>query len=87
MNGHTKHNRNKAIAEHFNKPDYLLENLRLAVVKKIRSTTKQKQKVEEKIIFKFECINKGIKRLLIHVPLSVMSILNKHLVVQNLKIA
>ena len=24
-----KHNRNKPVAEHFNKPDYTLENLRL----------------------------------------------------------
>ena len=50
MNGHRsdiKHNRNKPVAEHFNKPDQTLENLRLAVIKKVKSKTEQQQKVEE----------------------------------------
>ena len=37
MNGRRsdiKHNRNKPVAEHFNKPDHTLKNLRLAVIKK-----------------------------------------------------
>ena len=46
MNGrksNIKHNtgRNKSVAEHFNKPNLTLENLRLAVYKKIKATTKQ----------------------------------------------
>ena len=39
MNGHRsdiKHNRNKPIAEHFIKPDHTMENLRLAVIKKVK---------------------------------------------------
>ena len=65
MNEHRsdiKHNRNKPVAENFNKPNYALENLRLAVIKKVKSTIRQQQKVEEqKIIFKFDCVNKGLK--------------------------
>ena len=37
MNGHRsniKHNRNKLVAEHFNKLDHILENFRLAMIKK-----------------------------------------------------
>ena len=29
------------LAEHFNKPDRTLKNLRLAVIKKVKATTKQ----------------------------------------------
>ena len=36
-----KHNRNKPVAEHFNKPDHTLENLRLVVIKKVKGKTKQ----------------------------------------------
>ena len=57
-----KHNRNKPVAEHFNKPDHNLESLRLAVIKKVKRKTKQQREVEEqKIIFKFNCVNKGLK--------------------------
>ena len=56
MNGHRsdiKHNRNKPVAEHFNKPDHTLDNLRLAVIKEFKGKTKQQWEVEEqKIIFK-----------------------------------
>ena len=66
MNGHTsdiKHNRNKTVAEHFNKPDHTLENLKLEVIKKFKSTTKQLREVEkQKIIFKFDCVNKSLDR-------------------------
>ena len=47
MNGYRsdiKHNRNKPIAEHFNKPDHTLENLILAVIKK----SKVKQNINGK---------------------------------------
>ena len=47
MNGHRKeikHNRNKPVAEHFNKFDHTLENLRLAVIKKVKGKTKQQWK-------------------------------------------
>ena len=36
-----KHNRNKPIAGHFNKPDHTLENLRLVMIKKVKGKTKQ----------------------------------------------
>ena len=66
MNGHTsdiKHNRNKTVAEHFNKPDHNLENLKLEVIKKVKATTKQQREVEkQKIIFKFDCVNKSLNR-------------------------
>ena len=61
MNGHRsdiKHNRSKPIAEHFNKPNHTLKNLRLAVIKKVKGKTKQQRKVkEQKIIFKVDCVN------------------------------
>ena len=66
MNGHRsdiKHNRNKPVDEHFNKPDHTLENLRLAVIKKLKVKTKQQREVEErKIIFKFDCVNQDLNR-------------------------
>ena len=66
MNRHRsdiKHNRNKPVAEHFNKPDHTLENFRLAAIKKVQGKTKQQREVEEqKIIFKFDCINQGLNR-------------------------
>ena len=66
MSGHRsdiKHNRNKPIAEHFNEPDHTLENLRLAIFKKVKGKTKQQREVEEqKVIFKFECVNKGLNK-------------------------
>ena len=67
MNGHRsdiKNNRNKPVANyHFNKPDHTLENLRLAVIKKVKDKTKQQREVEEqKIIFKFDCVNEGLNR-------------------------
>ena len=66
MNGHRsyiKHNRKKPVAEHFNKPDHTLENLRLAVIKKVKGKTKQQREVEEqKIIFKFNCANQGLNK-------------------------
>ena len=49
MNRHRKdieHNRNKPVAEDFNKPDHTLENLRLAV----KGTTKQQWEVKEQKI-------------------------------------
>ena len=67
MNGHRsdiKHNRNKPVAEHFNKPDHTLENLRLAAIKKVKDKTKQQREVEEKKnIFKFDCVNQSLKRV------------------------
>ena len=66
MNGHRnniKNNRNKPVTEHFHKPDLTLENLRLVVIKKVKGKTKQQWKVEEqKIIFKFDCINKDLNK-------------------------
>ena len=66
MNGHRsdiKHNRNKPVTEHFNKPDYTLENLRLAVIKKVKGKTKQQREVEkQKIVFKFDCVKKDLNR-------------------------
>ena len=66
MNGHRsniKHNRNKPVAEHFNKPDYTLDNLKLAVIKEVKSKTKQQREVEEqKIIFKLDCVNQGLNK-------------------------
>ena len=54
MNEHRsdiKHNRNKPEAEHFNKPDHTLENLRLALIKKVKGITKQRREVEKKNFF------------------------------------
>ena len=56
-----KHNRNKPVAKHFNTPDHTLENLRLAVIKKVKGKTKQ-QREEEQKIFKFDCVNQGLSR-------------------------
>ena len=65
MNGYRsdiKHNRNKPVAEHFNKPNHTLDNLRLAVIKEVKGKTKQQQEVEEqKIIFKLKGLNKLTK--------------------------
>ena len=56
--GDIKHNRNKPVAEHFNKPDHTLDNLKLTVIKEVKGKTKQQWEVEEqKIIFKLDCIN------------------------------
>ena len=64
MNGHRsdiKHNRNKSVAKHFNKPDHTLDNL--AVIQKVKGKTKQQREVEEqKIIFKLDCVNQGLNR-------------------------
>ena len=65
MNKHRsniRHNRNKPAAEHFNKPDHTLENLRLAVIKKVKRKTKQQRDVEHKLIFKFDYVNKVLNR-------------------------
>ena len=66
MNGyksHIKHNENKPVAKHFNKPGHSLENLRLAVIKKVKGTIKEPREVEEqKIIFKFNSVNKSLNR-------------------------
>ena len=68
MKGHRsniRHNRNKPAAEHFNKSDHTLENLRLAVIEKVKGKTKQQQEVhveEQKVIFKFDYVNKGLNR-------------------------
>ena len=66
MNGHRsdiKHNRNKPVAEHFNKPDHTLDNLKLAVIKEVKGKTKQQREVEEqKIIFKLDCVNQGLNK-------------------------
>ena len=54
MNGHRsdiKQNRNKPVAEHFNKPDHTLENFRLAVIKKVKAKTKQQREVKEQKLF------------------------------------
>ena len=64
MNGHRnniRHNRNKTVDEHFNKPGHTLDNLRLAAIKKVKNITKQQRQVEEqKNIFKFDCVNKDL---------------------------
>ena len=66
MNGHRsdiKHNRNKLVAEHFNKSDHTLDNLKLTVIKEVKGKTKQQWEVEEqKIIFKLDCINQGLNK-------------------------
>ena len=66
MNGHRsdiKHNRNKPVAKHFNKPNHTLDNLKLAVIKEVKGKTKQQQEVEEqKIIFKLNCVNQGLNK-------------------------
>ena len=66
MNGHRsdiKHNRNKPVAKQFNKSDHTLDNLRLAVIKKVKGKTKQQREVEEQIIiFKLDCVNQGLNR-------------------------
>ena len=66
MNGHRidiKHNRNKPVAEPFNKLVHTLKNLILAVIKKVKGKTKQQREVEkQKITFKFDCVNKGLNR-------------------------
>ena len=66
MNRHRsdiKHNRNKPVAEPFNKLVHTLETLMLAVIKKVKGKTKQQREVEEqKIIFKFDCVNKSLNR-------------------------
>ena len=63
-NGHRsdiKHNRNKPVAEHFNKPDHTLDNLKLPLIKEVKGKTKQQWEVEEqKIIFKLDCVNQGL---------------------------
>ena len=51
MNGHrsdTKHNRNKPVAEHFNKPDHTLDNLKLALIKEVKSKTSNNGKWKSK---------------------------------------
>ena len=66
MNRHRsdiKHNRNKLVVKHFNKPDHILDHLKLAVIKKVKGKTKQQREVEEqKIIFKLDCINQGLNK-------------------------
>ena len=66
INGHKsdiKHIKNKPVAKHFNKPNHTLENLRLAMIKKVKGKTKQQREVEEqKNIFKFDIVNKGLNR-------------------------
>ena len=66
MNGHRsdiRHNKNKPVPEYFYKPDQTLENLRITVIKKVKGKTKQQPKVkEQKIVFKFDCVNKGLNR-------------------------
>ena len=66
MNGHKndiKHNRNKPVAEHFNKPDHTLDNLKLVVIKTVKGKTKQQREVEEqKVIFKLDCVNQGLNK-------------------------
>ena len=58
-----KHNRNKPVAEHFNKPDHTLDNLKLAVIKEVKGKTKQQREVEEqKIIFKLDCVNQDLNK-------------------------
>ena len=66
MNGHRsdiKYNRNKPVAEHFNKPDHTLDNLKLTVIKEVKGKTKQQREVkEQKIIFKLDCVNHGLNK-------------------------
>ena len=66
MNGHRsdiKHNRNKPVAEYFNKLDNTFENLKLAVIKKVKGKTKEQRDVKkQKLIFKFDCVNKDLNR-------------------------
>ena len=66
MNGHRsdiKQNRNKLVGKHFNKRDHTLDNLRLAVIKKVKDKKKQQREEEEqKIIFKLNCISQGLNR-------------------------
>ena len=66
MNGRRsdiKHNRNKPVAEHFNKPNHTLENLKLTVIKEVKGKTKQQREVEEqKIIFKLHCVKQGLNK-------------------------
>ena len=41
--------------------DHTLDNLRLAVIKKVKGKAKQQKEVEEqKIIFKLDCINESV---------------------------
>ena len=41
----------------------MLGNLNLPVIKKVKGTTKQQGKVEKhNNIFKFDCVNEGLKR-------------------------
>ena len=46
-----KHNRNKPVDKHFNKPDHMLENLRLAVIKKVKVITKSTTGRQRKKLF------------------------------------
>ena len=66
MNGHRrniKHNKNKPVAKHFNKLDHTLENFRLEMIIKVKGKSKQQQEIEEqKNIFKFNYVNKGLNR-------------------------
>ena len=66
MNGHRsdiKHNRNKPVAEHFNKSDHTLDNLKLTVIKEVKGKTKQQREVEkQKCIFKLDCVNHGLNK-------------------------
>ena len=48
MNGHRsdiKHNRNKPVVEHFNKPDHTLDILKSDVIKEVKGKTKQQREV------------------------------------------
>ena len=66
MNGHRsdiKPNRNKPVAEYFNKPDHTLDNLKLTVIKEVKGKTKQQREMEEqKISFTLDCVNQGLNR-------------------------
>ena len=66
MNGYRsdiKHNRNKPVAEHFNKLDHTLDNLKLTIIKEVKGKTKQQREVEEqKIIFKLDCVNQDLNK-------------------------
>ena len=53
----------ETVAEHFNKPDDTLENLKLAVIKKVKGpnkTTTGSRRI--KIIFTVDCVKKGLNR-------------------------